>query len=67
MKSLLAMVKHRINQSKATSLFFIFGMVISMLLCSIGISFSSELIYAAMNKASKHNNVEMIQYIKIED
>ena len=50
MKSLLAMVKHRINQSKATSLFFIFGMVISMLLCSIGISFSSELIYAAMNK-----------------
>lgn len=24
-------------------------------------------VYAAMNKASKHNNVEMIQYIKIED
>ncbi|MEE1007768.1 MAG: ABC transporter permease [Agathobacter sp.] len=50
MKSLLAMVKHRINQSKTTSLFFMFGMVISMLLLSIGISFTYEHIYAARNK-----------------
>lgn len=46
----IRMTLQRIRQTKMTSLFFIFGMTLSMLMVSIGISFVSELLAAQRAK-----------------
>lgn len=48
---MIKMTAHRINQTRITSFFLILGMVFSMLLVSIGISFGYEHIYAGRNKS----------------
>lgn len=41
---------HRFRQNKVTTIFFMVGMILSMLIVSISISFSYEIIYAEKNK-----------------
>lgn len=58
------MTLQRIRQTKMTSLFFIFGMTLSMLMVSVGISFVSELIAAqrAKEKAMPPNGEQFGLY-----
>lgn len=63
------MTLQRIHQTKMTSLFFIFGMTLSMLMVSVGISFVSELIAAqrAKEKAMPPNGEQFGLYCPGEE